>query len=151
MRSTCTTCRLSCLRRGVWNRVLSVEPDQDKADFREMLQGMLDPQLHIAPAIRDRLTQEQFDILFLTGIGEVFPYIRSHNVLATSRGKSSARRSITSPPKGMTRLAQAVVVTLLMQPADDGGGVVVVVEAGPGEWQLAVEWLSGGGHEFTGS
>ena len=67
--------------RKVWDRVLAVEPDQDKADFRELLQGMLDPQLHIAPAIRDRLAQEQFDIFFLTGIGEVFPYIRSHNVL----------------------------------------------------------------------
>ena len=67
--------------RGVWDRVLAAEPDQDKADFGEMLQGMLDPQLHIAPAIRDRLALVDFDIFFLTGIGEVFPYIRSHNVL----------------------------------------------------------------------
>lgn len=67
--------------RGVWDRVLAVEPEQDKADFGEMLQGMLDPQLHIAPAIRDRLAHVEFDIFFLTGIGEVFPYIRSHNVL----------------------------------------------------------------------
>ena len=67
--------------RNVWDRVLAAEPDQDKADFREMLQGMLDPQLHIAPAIRARLAGEDFDVFFLTGIGEVFPYIRSHNVL----------------------------------------------------------------------
>jgi hypothetical protein len=67
--------------RGVWDRVLAIEPDQDKGDFREMLQGMLDPQLHIAPAIRDRLARVDFDIFFLTGLGEVFPYIRSHNVL----------------------------------------------------------------------
>jgi len=67
--------------RGVWDRLLALEPEQDKGDFREMLQGMLDPQLHIAPAIRDRLAQADCDVLFLTGIGEVFPYIRSHNVL----------------------------------------------------------------------
>jgi hypothetical protein len=67
--------------RGLWEEVLAIEPEQDKADFREMLQGMLDPQLHIAPAIRDRLAGREFDIVFLTGIGEVFPYIRSHNVL----------------------------------------------------------------------
>jgi bacteriophage exclusion system BrxB-like protein len=67
--------------RKVWDRVLAAEPDLGKDDFREMLQGMLDPQLHIAPAIRDRLVGESFDIFFLTGIGEVFPYIRSHNVL----------------------------------------------------------------------
>lgn len=67
--------------RGVWERVLAMEPDQDKDDFREMLQGMLDPQLHIAPAIRAKIEDGAFDIVFLTGIGEVFPYIRSHNVL----------------------------------------------------------------------
>ena len=67
--------------RGVWERVLTVEPGQDKEDFRELLQGMLDPQLHIAPAIRAKIEDGAFDIFFLTGIGEVFPYIRSHNVL----------------------------------------------------------------------
>lgn len=67
--------------RGVWERVLAAEPDNDKDDFREMLQGMLDPQIHIAPAIRAKIEDGEFDILFLTGIGEVFPYIRSHNVL----------------------------------------------------------------------
>lgn len=68
-------------KRGVWERVLTFEPETDKEDFREMLQGMLDPQLHIAPAIRSKIQDGDFDILFLTGIGEVFPYIRSHNVL----------------------------------------------------------------------
>lgn len=67
--------------RGVWQRVLELEPDQDKDDLRESLQGMLDPQLHIAPAIRSKIEDGSFDIFFLTGIGEVFPYIRSHNVL----------------------------------------------------------------------
>ena len=67
--------------RGVWERVLAAERDQDKEDFRELLQGMLDPQLHLAPAIRSKIDDSDFDVFFLTGIGEVFPYIRSHNVL----------------------------------------------------------------------
>ena len=67
--------------RGVWERVLALELDQGKDDFREALQGMLDPQLHIAPAIRSKIQDDDFDIFFLTGIGEVFPFIRSHNVL----------------------------------------------------------------------
>jgi hypothetical protein len=61
--------------------LLALEPEQDNGDFREMLQGMLDPELHIAPAIRAKLAERSSDICFLTGIGEVFPYIRSHNVL----------------------------------------------------------------------
>lgn len=68
-------------KRGVWDRLLELEPDRDKADFGELLQGMLDPQLHIAPAIRERIEAASYDVFFLTGIGEVFPYIRSHNVL----------------------------------------------------------------------
>lgn len=67
--------------RGVWDRLIALEPEQEKADFRELLQGMLDPQLHIASAIRAKLAEGDFDIFFLTGIGEVFPYVRSHNVL----------------------------------------------------------------------
>ena len=67
--------------RGDWYEVLEVEPELDKAEFTEMLQSMLNPQQHLAPAIRGRLADGEFDIVFLTGIGEVFPYIRSHNVL----------------------------------------------------------------------
>jgi len=67
--------------RGVWQRLLALEPDMDKADFRETLQGMLDPHDHLAPAIRDRLELEPSDMVFLAGIGEVFPFIRTHTVL----------------------------------------------------------------------
>jgi len=67
--------------RGIWDRLLAAESDQSKDDFRELLQGPLDPETHLAPAIRAELSEGDFDIVFLTGIGEVFPYIRSHNVL----------------------------------------------------------------------
>lgn len=67
--------------RGVWERVLALEPEMDKADFRETLQGMLDPHDHLAPAIRARLDAEPSDIVFLTGLGEVFPFVRTHTVL----------------------------------------------------------------------
>lgn len=65
----------------MWDRLLALEPDMDKAEFRETLQGMLDPHDHLAPAIRDRLEAEPSDIVFLAGIGEVFPFIRTHTVL----------------------------------------------------------------------
>src|SRR5690625_3411278 len=67
--------------RDVWERVLVAEPTMDKPDFLKMLQNMLDPQIHLAPAIKERIADESFDIVFLTGIGEVFPFVRSHTVL----------------------------------------------------------------------
>ncbi|WP_280307826.1 DUF1788 domain-containing protein [Nocardia abscessus] len=67
--------------RGVWERVLDLEPTMDKSEFRGVLQGMLDPHDHLAPAIRARLDEQPSDMVFLTGIGEVFPFIRTHTVL----------------------------------------------------------------------
>jgi len=67
--------------RNVWDRVLAAETTMDKPDFLRMLQNMLDPQMHLAPAIKERIAGQPFDILFLTGIGEVFPFVRSHTVL----------------------------------------------------------------------
>ncbi|MDD3020567.1 MAG: DUF1788 domain-containing protein [Alphaproteobacteria bacterium] len=67
---------------GVFDQLLEIESDTDKGYFLESLQSMLDVETHIVPAI-ERIINEQkkIDILFLTGVGEVFPYIRTHNIL----------------------------------------------------------------------
>lgn len=67
--------------RGVWDRLLRLETEQGKDAFLKPLQNMLDPGTKLIAAIKHRLDCTPYDIFFLTGIGEVFPYIRSHNVL----------------------------------------------------------------------
>jgi len=67
--------------RGIWQQVLDMETGVSKAELKELLQNVLDPQDHLVPAIAQRMSKERFDVLFISGIGEVFPYIRSHNVL----------------------------------------------------------------------
>jgi hypothetical protein len=67
--------------RNLWERILRTEESLDKAQLKELLQNVLDPEKHLAPAIAERMARSAFDVLFLTGAGEVFPYIRSHNVL----------------------------------------------------------------------
>ena len=63
-------------------RLEQIEPSRSRSDFRRDLQRMLDPEQHIAPAIKRRIEAEAgVDLLMLTGIGRVFPFIRSHNVL----------------------------------------------------------------------
>ena len=81
--------------RGVWARVLQLEPEMDKAEFRETLQGMLDPHDHLAPAIRARLEEEPSDVVFLTGIGEVFPFVRTHTVLENLQSVVVGRPMLT--------------------------------------------------------
>lgn len=68
-------------QRGIWDQVLEMEASVSKDELKELLQGVLDPETYLAPVIAKKMQEAQFDVLFLTGVGEVFPYIRSHNVL----------------------------------------------------------------------
>lgn len=67
--------------REIWEQVLEVENTVSKDELKELLQGVLDPENHLIPVIAQTLKANEFDVLFLSGIGEVYPYIRSHNVL----------------------------------------------------------------------
>ena len=65
----------------LWDEILAVEADTEKDGLLELLQNVLSIKEYLIPAIAERLQQTEFDVLFLSGIGEIFPYIRSHNVL----------------------------------------------------------------------
>lgn len=67
--------------RGIWDRILEIEETVSKARLKELLQGVLDPETHLVPAIASKMKTRPFRVMFITGVGEVFPYIRSHNVL----------------------------------------------------------------------
>lgn len=67
--------------RGIWEMILETEESCSKTELKGLLQGVLDPETHLIPAIAKEMDEKDFDVLFLSGVGEVFPYIRSHNVL----------------------------------------------------------------------
>ena len=66
---------------NLWDEILAAEPEVEKEALQELLQNVLDIKGHLIPEIGERLAQSDYDVLFLSGVGEVFPYIRSHNVL----------------------------------------------------------------------
>ena len=68
-------------REDDWDWLLENEATLSRDELKEELQGMLDVEKVITPLIAQRMKEQQFDVLFITGVGEVFPYIRSHNVL----------------------------------------------------------------------
>lgn len=80
--------------RGIWEQILNMESDVDKPQLLELLQGVLDPESHLIPAIATQLAQSPFDVLFLSGVGEVFPYIRSHNVLNNLQSTAKDRPTV---------------------------------------------------------
>jgi len=67
--------------RGIWDQTLEAESDITKSELKEMLQGVLDPENHLIPAIAKKMGKDGFEVMFITGVGEVFPYIRSHTLL----------------------------------------------------------------------
>jgi hypothetical protein len=88
--------------RGIWERILEMEDSVSKEELKELLQGVLDPEKHLVPAIAARLVINDFDVLFLSGVGEVFPYIRSHNVLNNLQSTAKEKPTILFFPGAYT-------------------------------------------------
>ena len=78
----------------LWDEILAVEADTEKDGLLELLQNVLGIEEYLIPAIGDRLQQTEFDVLFLSGIGEVFPYIRSHNVLNNLQSTAKTKPTV---------------------------------------------------------
>ena len=67
--------------RGIWQQIIDIETSVSKEELKELLQGVLDPDTHLVPAIAQKMLAADFDVIFLNGVGEVFPYIRTHSIL----------------------------------------------------------------------
>lgn len=68
-------------REDDWEWLLENEASTSRAELQEELQGVLDVESVITPEMVRRMDSAAFDVLLVTGIGEIFPYIRSHNIL----------------------------------------------------------------------
>jgi len=67
--------------RGSLQKILKRELTMEKDLVFDALQGMLNVENYIRPAIANRIERSDHHVLFITGSGQVFPYIRSHTVL----------------------------------------------------------------------
>ncbi len=88
--------------RGIWEQILEMEASVSKDQLKELLQGVLDPETHLVPAMAAKLANTEFDVLFLAGVGEVFPYIRSHNVLNNLQSMAKEKPTVIFFPGDYT-------------------------------------------------
>ena len=68
------------------------EPTMPKDKLLRAMQSSLSVEGRVMPAIEARLAQTAHQVVFLTGVGQVFPFIRSHTML------NNLQRIITTPP-----------------------------------------------------
>lgn len=88
--------------RDIWSQIIEMEDSVSKEQLKELLQGVLDPEAHLVPAIAAKLVSAEFDVLFLSGVGEVFPYIRSHNVLNNLQSTAKEKPTVMFFPGDYT-------------------------------------------------
>ena len=93
--------------RGIWDQILQIEETVSKDELKELLQGVLDPEAHLVPAIAEKMRQSTFDVMFISGVGEVFPYIRSHNVLNNLQSVAKDRPTVLFFPGEYTHSAES--------------------------------------------
>lgn len=67
--------------RGIWEQILEIEPTVSKQELRDLLEGVTDAKDNLVPAIAAKMAEYPFEVLVITGIGEVYPYVRTHILL----------------------------------------------------------------------
>jgi hypothetical protein len=106
--------------RGILEQILEIESDTDKGEIRELLQSVLDPKANLIPKIGDAIEATPHDVIFLSGVGEVYPYIRSHNVLNNLQSTAKDKPTILFFPGSYTHaLATGASLDLFGRLHDD--------------------------------
>lgn len=106
--------------RGILNQILEIEPDTDKGEIREFLQSVLDPKANLIPKIGDAIEAAPHDVIFLSGVGEVYPYVRSHNVLNNLQSTAKDKPTVLFFPGSYTHaLATGASLDLFGRLHDD--------------------------------
>ena len=67
--------------RGILDKIIDKEANLSKDKLYKTLQGAIDTQKYLIPKIEELTTNNPSNIVFLTGIGQVYPFIRSHSIL----------------------------------------------------------------------
>ncbi len=80
--------------RGVLDRLIEKEPALDRDTFLSTLRNVSDPKDHLVPLIAKKLEENRPAVVMLDGVGLVFPYIRSHNVLEKLQGVTGKTPSV---------------------------------------------------------
>jgi len=86
----------------ILENILENESEWEKDELKDLLQDSLDPETVLIPKIAKKMKESDFQILFISGVGEVFPYIRSHNILNNLQSTAKDRPTVMFFPGAYT-------------------------------------------------
>ena len=89
--------------RNVLEKLIESEPKLTKKRLMDMLKMMLDPENKMTKKIEELVKENYSDIVFLTGVGEVYPFIRSHIILNNLQNKIKDRPLVMFYPGVYTK------------------------------------------------
>lgn len=89
-------------KEGDFEWILANEKEMAKTKLQEELQGILDVERTLIPEMAGKIVDSEFDVLFISGVGEVFPYIRSHNVLNNLQSTAKEKPTVMFFPGSYT-------------------------------------------------
>jgi hypothetical protein len=84
--------------KGGMERMFTIEKTKSKDKFLRALQSTLNIHQILMPRINQMIGEHQAKVYFLTGIGMVFPYIRSHNILNNLQSVAKDAPTVTFFP-----------------------------------------------------
>lgn len=94
-------------QEGDFAWLLEAEPGLSKEKLKEELQSLLDVETVIIPEFARLISEMPHDVLFISGVGEVFPYIRSHNVLNNLQSTAKDKPTVMFFPGSYTHSLEA--------------------------------------------
>jgi len=87
-----------CKEEGDWEWLLENDDTMTNERLKEELQGIIDTKTILIPAIVKKMSENNFDLLIITGVGEVYPYIRSSNLLENLQIKAKEKPTLMFYP-----------------------------------------------------
>lgn len=67
---------------GYLDRLMEQEGSVDRNEFLEIVRNLIDPATKLVPTIAELVGASAPDIVLLSGVGEIFPFVRPHSILS---------------------------------------------------------------------
>lgn len=79
---------------GYFEMLLEREGSIESDEFLEIIQNLASPEERIVPTISEMVKGQSPKILFLSGLGEVYPFIKPHSILSHLQAKLSEQLTV---------------------------------------------------------